>query len=191
MKKYFYPINEENYLSPKELKAILEIEIVNLSIKQVRDMFILACFTGMHYDTIMELTPRQIHVPEKGMAYVILYPKMSSKTRCMPLLDLPLKILKQYAEDIPDGKCIFKPLVRQRISTHLKKLCEICNIHKNITLTSSRRTFVGLAKLNKMPRRKIEWLLGYHVPQVRNRQVLYSMQKLSKALKKWKLKSPK
>ena len=146
----------ENYLSPEELKAVLEIEITNRSMKQIRDIFILACFTGMHYDTIIELTPRQIHVPEKGMAYIILYPKMSSHTRCVPLLDLPLRILRRYTEKISTGKCIFEPLIRQRANAHLQKLCEICNIHKNITFNSARHTFVVMAKSNKMPKRKIK-----------------------------------
>jgi len=100
--KNFKVVEEETdavYLSEKELATIY---VLNLSddkqLEEIRDIFIVGCFTGLRYSDLSTLSPEHIDL-ENGN--INLKQRKVHKAVVIPMIDYVPEILKKYNYDLP------------------------------------------------------------------------------------------
>lgn len=125
------------YLTNEELKIIWEKDFVINRIKQVRDVFVFNCLTGLSFIDSKLLSKNHLFVDEDGNWFV---KKSRQKTKIMatiPLLPIAVIILKQYDFSLP-------VLSNQKMNAYLKEIAVLCGINKTLTTHVARHTAATL-----------------------------------------------
>ena len=151
-------------LSMEELKRLEDknIQIERLSV--VRDIFILACYTGLSFSDIAKLNKIHLQQGTDGKEWIII-DRSKTNNRCrIPILPKVREILKRY-KDYPkiSNKDVLLPvLTNQKMNSYLKELGDICDINKNITMHIARHTFATSVTLsNGVPIETVSKILGH------------------------------
>ncbi len=139
-----------DFLTKDELHRLetKSLDIDRLSI--VRDIFIIACYTGLAYSDISKLSPSHIQKRDDGNQWIIIN-RTKTKSQCsIPIYPNVLEILERYA-DYPEvllkGK-VLPVASNQKLNSYLKELASICNINKNLTMHMARHTFATTVTLS-------------------------------------------
>ena len=125
---------DRGYLTEQEIQKILKKKFPTKRLEQVRDVFIFSCFTGLSYIDI--------------------------KTLKVPLLKIPLAILKKYDGQLPKGE-LLPVLSNQKLNSYLKEIADLCGINKNITFHMSRHTFATMCLNNGVKMENVSKMLGH------------------------------
>lgn len=129
-KKDFVPLKEEAntiYLTESELDALYSLEL-QPNQAEVRDCFLISCYTGLRYSDISRLNMKHINL-KKNTITLITY-----KTRnqvIIPIHRIVKEILERYNNRPP------KPQCNQSTNRMLKKLCEQAGITEIISYTET------------------------------------------------------
>lgn len=79
----------------------------------------------------------------------------------VPLLKVPLAILKKYEGQLPKGE-LLPVLSNQKLNSYLKEIGDLCGINKNITFHLARHTFATTTTLAKgVPIETVSKMLGH------------------------------
>ena len=79
----------------------------------------------------------------------------------LPLLKIPLAILKKYEGQLPGGQ-LLPVLSNQKLNSYLKEIADLCGIDKNITFHLARHTFATTTTLSKgVPIETVSKMLGH------------------------------
>lgn len=79
----------------------------------------------------------------------------------VPLLKIPLAILKKYEGQLPKGE-LLPVLSNQKLNSYLKEIADLCGINKNITFHLARHTFSTTVTLAKgVPIETVSKMLGH------------------------------
>lgn len=79
----------------------------------------------------------------------------------VPLLKIPLAILKKYEGRLPKGE-LLPVLSNQKLNSYLKEIADLCGINKNITFHLARHTFATTTTLSKgVPIETVSKMLGH------------------------------
>lgn len=131
------------FLTMDELLTIYHKEFPLERITVVRDVFIFAAFTGLAFIDVQQLSPEHIVKDNNGNLW-IRKPRQKTKNMCnIPLLDIPLEILRKYA-DYPacKKKGVLLPVpCNQKMNSYLKEIADLCLIKKNLTTHIHRHSF--------------------------------------------------
>ena len=131
------------FLTMDELLTIYHKEFPLERITVVRDIFIFAAFTGLAFIDVQQLAPEHI-VEDANGNLLILKPRQKTKNMCnIPLLDIPLAILRKYA-NYP--ACLKKKVLlpvpcNQKMNSYLKEIADLCMIKKNLTTHTARHSY--------------------------------------------------
>ena len=119
------------FLTNNELQAIMNRNFDIPRLELVKDIFLFACFTGLAFIDVQQLSPEHIVKDNNGNLW-IRKPRQKTKNMCnIPLLDIPLKILRKYA-DYPTYILLPVPC-NQKMNSYLKEIADLCQIKKNLT----------------------------------------------------------
>ena len=131
------------FLTMDELLTIYHKEFPLERITVVRDVFIFAAFTGLAFIDVQQLSPEHIVKDNNGNLW-IRKPRQKTKNMCnIPLLDIPLEILRKYA-DYPAcrKKGVLLPVpCNQKMNSYLKEIADLCLIKKNLTTHTARHSY--------------------------------------------------
>lgn len=131
------------FLTMDELLTIYHKEFPLERITVVRDVFIFAAFTGLAFIDVQQLSPEHIVQDNNGNLW-IRKPRQKTKNMCnIPLLDIPLEILRKYA-DYPASKKkgVLLPVpCNQKMNSYLKEIADLCQIKKNLTTHTARHSY--------------------------------------------------
>ena len=131
------------FLTMDELLTIYHKEFPLERITVVRDVFIFAAFTGLAFIDVQQLSPEHIVKDNNGNLW-IRKPRQKTKNMCnIPLLDIPLEILRKYA-DYPacKKKGVLLPVpCNQKMNSYLKEIADLCLIKKNLTTHLARHSY--------------------------------------------------
>ena len=120
------------FLTMDELLTIYHKEFPLERITVVRDVFIFAAFTGLAFIDVQQLSPEHIVKDNNGNLW-IRKPRQKTKNMCnIPLLDIPLEILRKYAN---------YPACNQKMNSYLKEIADLCQIKKNLTTHTARHSY--------------------------------------------------
>ncbi len=100
-------------LTPDELKAIEDLELKEKHLDRVRDLFLIACHTGLRFSDLNELTIKNL---KEGFIE-----KLQSKTGdlvVIPVHEVVGRIIKKYNDNIPSG------VKSQKFNKYLKEVCK-------------------------------------------------------------------
>ncbi len=106
-------------------------------------LMLLSCFTGLAFIDVQQLSPEHI-VKDNNENLWIRKPRQKTKNMCnIPLLDIPLEILRKYA-DYPacKKKGVLLPVpCNQKMNSYLKEIADLCLIKKNLTTHTARHSY--------------------------------------------------
>lgn len=152
---------DRGYLTEQELERILEKDFDSRRLEQVRDVFIFSCFTGLSYVDVRNLTKENVVTSFDGKLWLQLHRQKTSTAVNLPLLKIPLAILKKYEDKLPDGR-LLPVSSNQKLNSYLKEIADVCGIKKNLTFHLARHTFATTTTLAKgVPIETVSKMLGH------------------------------
>ncbi len=151
---------DRGFLTEDELKRIIEKKFSVERLERVRDLFIFACYTGLPYADIANLTQDNIVKLFDGNDWIVKNRQKTDIKSLIPLLDIPKLILKKY-KGLPNGK-LLPVLSNQKTNAYLKEIGDVCGIKKNLTFHLARHTFATTITLSKgVPIESVSKMLGH------------------------------
>ena len=152
---------DRGYLTDQEIQKIMGKEFGSNRLEQVRDVFIFSCFTGLSYIDVKQLTADNICTSFDGKQWIMTHRKKTNSPVNVPLLNIPLTILKRYEGKLPKGQ-LLPVLSNQKLNSYLKEIADLCDIHKNVTFHIARHTFATTVTLSKgVPIETVSKMLGH------------------------------
>ena len=133
---HFESVDRE-ILTQEEIDIIYNKEFITGRLEQIRDVFIFACYTGLSYIDVSNLTEDNIQEAFDGNLWVMTKRSKTNVNANIRLLDIPKEILAKYKGSQKDGKCL--PVVsNQKMNEYLKEVATICGINKKLTFHIAR-----------------------------------------------------
>ena len=134
-------ITEIVFLSAEELKTLEDYDFKQKRLKQIRDMFIFCCYTGLAYLEMSTLNSNNIKKGFDGNLWIEMYRQKTNKSFFIPLLPKAEKILIVYNNELPK-------VSNQKFNLYLKEIADIIGIRKRLTHHTARKTFATTVLLN-------------------------------------------
>lgn len=152
---------DRGYLTDAELQKIMKKKFPTKRLEQVRDVFLFSCFTGLSYVDVKELKASEICTSFDGKLWIMKHRQKTDTPVNVPLLKIPLAILKKYEGQLPKGE-LLPVLSNQKLNSYLKEIGDLCGINKNITFHVARHTFATTTTLSKgVPIETVSKMLGH------------------------------
>ena len=130
-------------------------------LEQVRDVFLFSCYTGLSYVDVKDLKASEICTSFDGKLWIMKHRQKTDTPVNVPLLKIPLAILKKYEGQLPKGE-LLPVLSNQKLNSYLKEIGDLCGINKNITFHLARHTFATTTTLSKgVPIETVSKMLGH------------------------------
>lgn len=183
---------ERPFLVDEELTRIIEEDFKMPRLRQVRDIFIFCCYTGLAYADVKKLTREEITTGIDGEKWIWTSRQKTDTTTRVPLLPRALAILDRYKED---PQCLNKGrllpvLSNQKMNNYLKEISDACEITKKMTFHTARHTFATTVTLsNGVPIETVSKMLGHrnlkttqHYAKILDLKVSEDMMKLRNKL---------
>jgi site-specific recombinase XerD len=152
------------FLTKEEMQAISSKEIKIDRLRQVRDVFLFCCFTGLAYVDIKKLNASEISVGVDNELWIFTRRGKTDIPSRIPLLPVSRKILDVYKEhpQCINSRKLLPVLSNQKYNSYLKELADICGIPKNLTTHTARHTFATTVTLsNGVPIESVSKMLGH------------------------------
>ncbi len=155
---------EKDFLTADELSALEQKDMLLPRLSVVRDIFVFACYTGLAFVDVMELTPNNLVKGQDGGLWIKTCRQKTTIPVNVPVLNQPERIIEAYQGNIRAAArgTIFPKLSNQKMNSYLKELAELCGISKVLTFHMARHTFATTVTLvNGVPIETVSKLLGH------------------------------
>lgn len=182
------------FLTKEEIQSISSKEIKIERLRQVRDVFLFCCFTGLAYVDIKKLNASEVSVGVDNELWIFTRRGKTNIPSRIPLLPMSQKILDVYKDNPQciNSRKLLPVLSNQKYNSYLKELADICGISKNLTTHTARHTFATTVTLsNGVPIESVSKMLGHkklqttqHYARVLDIKVSEDMQVLRARLNK-------
>ncbi len=136
------------FLTKEEIQTISEKDIKMERLKQVRDVFLFCCHTGLSYVDIKKLNSSEVSLGFDNELWIFIRRGKTNIPSRIPLLPLSQKILAEYKNhpQCVNSKKLLPVLSNQKYNSYLKEIADICGIYKNLTTHTARHTFATTVK---------------------------------------------
>ncbi|HYC40816.1 MAG TPA: tyrosine-type recombinase/integrase [Chitinophagaceae bacterium] len=122
--------SETIYLSENEIKRLNSLELNgNTRLEKVRDLFIIACYTGLRFSDLIELRMENIN---KQGSLVKIRTKKTGEIVIIPLRNHVKDILNRYKGEPP------KAFSNQKMNEYLKELGQLADISEDVVITGTK-----------------------------------------------------
>jgi site-specific recombinase XerD len=142
------PVNRE-YLTSDEILAVQKLDNLIPSLDRNRDLFLLACFTGLAYSDIKALHALNIIVEPDGSKHIERYRTKSMVMSYIPLLTAAENILLKYSPTKDCRDFQWKVPCNQKLNQSLKEIAKLAGIHRNLFMHLGRHTFATTVTLSQ------------------------------------------
>jgi site-specific recombinase XerD len=155
---------ERPFLTKEEVHLIESIEIESDRLRNVRDVFLFCCYTGLAYADVEALSPNNLFTGVDGEQWISTRRRKTDVSARIPLLRTAKAILHSYRDD-PD--CLARERLlpvpsNQKLNAYLKDLALVCGIRKELTSHMARHTFATTVTLtNGVPIESVSKMLGH------------------------------
>lgn len=136
-----------SYLSNSEINKLLNLHLEEGTLQLVRDAFIFACFTGLSYIDIRDLTPENIKQERKTLWISTTRRKTGSEVN-VRLFSVPHAILLRYAPARRGGP-IFDLPSNGWCNVCLNRIAALAGLDKPVTFHTARHTFATTITLSQ------------------------------------------
>lgn len=141
-------------LSIDELRTIRSKQFETARMTQVRDVFIFACYSGLAFTDLKNLTKDDMLVDEEGKEWIIKQRQKTKVVSHIPLLPIAKDIWKKYDYKLPI-------LTNQKYNSYLKELADVCGINKHLHSHLARHTFATILLNNGVDMVSVSKILGH------------------------------
>jgi integrase len=183
---------ERPFLVEEELAAIISQDFKMPRLRQVRDIFIFCCYTGLAYADVKKLTREEVTIGIDSEKWIWTSRQKTDTTTRVPLMPRALEILDRYKDDpqcVNQGR-LLPVLSNQKMNNYLKEISDACGITKKMTFHTARHTFATTVTLsNGVPIETVSKLLGHrnlkttqHYAKILDLKVSEDMNNLRKKL---------
>ncbi len=183
---------ERPFLVEEELTRIIGEDFKMPRLRQVRDIFIFCCYTGLAYADVKKLTREEITTGIDGEKWIWTSRQKTETTTRVPLMPRALEILDRYKDDpqcVNQGR-LLPVLSNQKMNNYLKEIADACEITKKMTFHTARHTFATTVTLsNGVPIETVGKMLGHrnlkttqHYARILDLKVSEDMNNLRKKL---------
>ena len=155
---------DRGYLTEVELNKIIQKDIVIGRLKQVRDMFLFQCYTGLSFIDVKNLKRSAIVSGDDGKPWIKTFREKTKTAVNVPLFQAALRIIESYANhpDCIKNNTVLPVISNQKVNAYLKELADICGIDKNISSHLARHTFATtVTLLNGVSLESVSDMLGH------------------------------
>lgn len=150
------------YLEVEEIKRLQQLECLNDDEELKRDLFLLACFTGMAYIDIKGLTGSVFITDPDGTVCIRDTRQKTGIVSIIPLLPAAQEIFKKYSLT---GECKdfqWRVMSNQKLNSGLKVIAKRAGIDKPIFMHLGRHTFATTVTLSHgVPLETVSKMLGH------------------------------
>jgi len=139
-------INFKSSAKAKERSFLTQQELDNINIttskkitidrlKQVRDVFVFCCYTGLSYADVKKLRRNEIRIGIDGGQWIFTTRQKTDTSSRIPLLPVALDILNRY-QDHPQCEhqgLLLPVLSNQKMNAYLKEIADLSDVLKHLT----------------------------------------------------------
>lgn len=155
---------ERPFLVEEELTRIVDENFKMPRLRQVRDIFIFCCYTGLAYADVKKLTRDEITTGIDGKKWIWMSRQKTDSATRVPLMPRALDILDRYKDDpqcVNQGR-LLPVLSNQKMNNYLTEIADACGITKKMTFHTARHTFATTVTLsNGVPIETVSKMLGH------------------------------
>jgi integrase len=162
--KCTYVDPERQALTLEEIACIIDHQLDNARLSEVRDVFIFCCFTGFAYQEVYNLRPKDLTVGIDGKNWINTNRNKTKNPEFLPLVPIADDIILKYREH---PYCVkYKKLLpvnsNQRYNEYLKEIGALCGIEIELTTHTARHTFATTIALeHDIPLKIVSVMLGH------------------------------
>ncbi len=148
------------YLNQRELNYIEETRFSRATLETTKDIFLFACYTGLSYIDVKNLTPENLIKGINGKDWIYCRREKSQTPMKIPLLEKAWDILQKYRN--PVSEFLLPVYSNQKTNNYLKEIASQCKIPKKLSFHVARHTFATTITLsNGVPIETVSKLLGH------------------------------
>ncbi len=155
---------KRNFLTTDELQTIVNLNLKNYRLQTVRDIFVFACYTGLAYIDIFNLTEDNILLGIDGERWIFKDRAKTDVSSKIPLLPTAIEIIERYNQNeecTASGK-LFPVKSNQKTNAYLREIADLAGIEKYLTFHLARHTFATtVTLLNGVPIETVSSMLGH------------------------------
>ncbi len=155
---------ERSFLTQRELDAIVQKYFSVDRLRNVRDIFIFCCYTGLSYADVKKLKRTEISTGVDGEQWIFTQRQKTDTASRIPLLPIAKQIIDKY-QNHPVcciNNLVLPVLTNQKMNSYLKEIADLCGIDKLLTFHIARHTFATTITLsNGVPIESVSKMLGH------------------------------
>jgi site-specific recombinase XerD len=162
-KKHYEKV-ERYCLNTAELDILAQKEFKIDRLKNVRDMFLFCCYTGLAYIDLAELKPKNVVTGVDGDLWIYTNRAKTDTSVRVPILPQARELMEMYYDDprAQNNGTVFPVISNQRMNGYLKEIADLCGITKTLTFHIARHTFATTVTLsNGVPIESVSKMLGH------------------------------
>jgi site-specific recombinase XerD len=149
-------------LTMEEIKKLAALDLNRQVLKDVRDVFLMQCYTGLSYGDIKQLTANHIQAGDNGKNWIRMKRQKTSVSFAVPLLPMAMSVLGRYLAISTPESPLMPVISNQKMNNNLKLLQELAGISKNLTTHLARHSFATTITLsNGVPIETVSKMLGH------------------------------
>ncbi|RZK26960.1 MAG: site-specific integrase [Flavobacterium sp.] len=149
------------YLTPEELERLYNHVFTQPRLRQVNDMFVFCCYTGLAFNEMSKLKKINIIEGFDGHKWIKMVREKTNKEIAVPLLPRALEIIEKYSM-VSNSDRALPSISNPTFNSYLKEIAGIVGIEKNLTHHIARKTFATTVLLyNDVPMEIVSELLGH------------------------------
>ena len=120
-------------LTLDEVRRIRTKELGSERVENIRDLFILQCYTGLAFRDMSNLSKKDIKIDKDGKEWIVKERIKTGVPAFIPILPVVKEILGKYNYHLPT-------LTNQKYNSYLKEIQEVCGIKKTLHSHLARHT---------------------------------------------------
>ena len=124
---------EKEPLTLEEVRRIRTVKLGSKRIENIRDLFILQCYTGLAFRDMSCFSEKDIKIDKDGKEWIVKERIKTGITALIPILPVVKEILVKYNYHLPT-------LTNQKYNSYLKEIQDICGIKKTLHSHLARHT---------------------------------------------------
>ena len=124
---------EKDPLTLDEVRRIRTVKLGSKRIENIRDLFILQCYTGLAFRDMSCLSEKDIRIDKDGKEWIVKERIKTGITALIPILPVVKEILVKYNYHLPT-------LTNQKYNSYLKEIQDVCGIKKTLHSHLARHT---------------------------------------------------